>query len=120
MAYGKGGAAPAAGARGNFASSTRGGFAGRNGAGGGFVAGQIVSVASGTMVVQLPNGNSANVFFSGSTQIIKPQLTSASALTPGAQVMVGGTTNADGSVSAMTIQIRTGSSTGAFGNRGGN
>jgi Domain of unknown function (DUF5666) len=119
MAYGKGGAAPTARARGNFASSTRGGFAGRNG-GGGFVAGQIVSVASGTMVVQMPNGNSANVFLSGSTQIIKPQLTSASALTPGTQVMVGGTTNADGSVSAMTIQIRTGSSTGEFGNRGGN
>jgi Domain of unknown function (DUF5666) len=107
-----------ASARGDFASSTRGGFAGRNG--GGFVAGQIVSVASGTMVVQMPNGNSANVFFSGSTQIVKPQLTSASALSPGAQVMVGGTTNADGSVSATTIQIRTGSSTSAFGNRRGN
>jgi hypothetical protein len=130
MSFGKGSAAPAAGARGNFAgavgSSTRGGFGGRGGAGGGFVTGQIVSAGNGTMVVQMPNGNSTNVFFSGTTQIVKPQPALASALTPGTMVMVGGTTNSDGSVTAATIQIRnsliggrqTASSTVGFGGRG--
>jgi hypothetical protein len=119
MAYGKGGTTTAAtaGARGAFSSSTRGGFGGRAGAGGGFVTGQIVSVSNGTIVVQMPNGNSANVFFSSSTQVIKPQVAPVSTLTPGTMVMIGGTTNTDGSVSAQTIQIRTGTSTGAFGGR---
>ena len=94
---------------GTFGSSTRGAFAARGGAtgaGGGFVAGQIVSVGGGVMTVSLPNGNSENVYYSSSTPIVEPQPAPASALVPGATVMIGGTTNNDGSVTASTIQLR--------------
>ena len=103
---------------GSYASSTRGNFAGRGagtGAGGGFVAGTVVSVDKGVIAVSLPNGNSENVYYSGSTSIIKPQPADVSSLTPGTMVMIGGMTNPDGSVTASTIQVRTASSTGGFG-----
>lgn len=102
--------------RGVFASSTRGGFVGRNG--GGFAAGQIIAIDQNSMTVQLPNGNSEIVFYSSSTQVVKlePQTEPVSSLTPGTQVMIGGTQNSDGSVTAQTIQIRAaGTSTGVFG-----
>ena len=101
----------ASSARSAFASSTRGGFAGRAGAGGGFAAGQIVSLSANSMTIQLANGNSEVVFYSSSTQIVAPQTVPVSSLKAGSQVMVGGTTNSDGSVTASTIQVRTGSST---------
>ena len=104
------------GVRGTFASTTRGNFAGRNG--GGFAVGQVVSVDQNSMTVQLPNGNSEVVFYSSSTQVVKlqPQTEPVSSLTPGTQVVIGGTQNADGSVTAQTIQIRpAGTSTGMFG-----
>ena len=88
-----------------FASSTRGSFAGRTGSGGGFVSGQIVSADAGSVTVQLANGNSEIVFYSSSTQIVKPQPASASALTAGTRVLVGGAANSDGSVTAATIQV---------------
>jgi hypothetical protein len=111
-----GSAAPATNGRGASSSSTRQ-FA-RSGMGGGFASGQIVSVDGNSLTVQLPNGNSEVVFFSSSTQVIKPQSAPISALTAGTQVLIGGTQNSDGSVSAQTIQIREGSSTGAFGSGG--
>jgi hypothetical protein len=94
--------------RGAGSSSTRGSFAGRAGAGGGFVAGQIVSADAQSVTVQLANGNSEVVFYSSSTQIIKPQPATVAALTSGTRVLVGGTANSDGSVTASTIQIQTG------------
>ncbi len=126
MSYGKGTAANMAGGRGAFASSTRGGFGGARNGGGGFVAGTIISTGNGSLTVQLPNGNSENVFYSSSTSIVKPSPAKASDLTTGAMVMIGGSTNSDGSVTASTIQIRTGStgspqvgsSTSGFGGRG--
>lgn len=99
------------GAFAGIASGTRGGFGGRTGAGGGFVAGQVASVGSSSMIVDLPNGNSEVVYYSGSTQIIKPSPAVPSDLQPGTMVMIGGTTNSDGSVTAQSIQIRNGSST---------
>jgi hypothetical protein len=87
------------------ASGTRAGFGGA-GAGGGFVAGQIVSNDGTSLTVQLANGNSENVFYSSSTQVIKPSPASAKDLTTGTMVMIGGTTNSDGSVTAQSIQIR--------------
>lgn len=102
----------------NVTSSTRG-FGGR-GMGGGFAAGQVVSVDGNSLTVQLPNGNSEVVFYSSSTQVIKPQPAPLSALTPGTMVLVGGSANPDGSVTAQTIQIRTGTSTfGGPAGRGG-
>jgi len=96
-------------AGGNAASSsTRRGFGGRGGNGGGFTAGQILSKDSQSITVQLPNGNSQVVFYSSSTQVIKPSPASTNDLVVGTNVTVGGTQNADGSVTAQTIQIRNG------------
>lgn len=110
------GMASAASGRGAFAlsSSTRTGFTGggrAGGAGGGFVAGQIMSVSSSSLTISLPNGNSEIVFYSDSTSVIKPMPAPISSLTPGTMVMIGGTANSDGSLTAQSIQVRTASST---------
>lgn len=111
MAVGKGSSTTARtgfAGRGAYGSST---FAGRGGTGGGFVSGQVVSVSSSSIMVSLANGNSEVVLYSGSTSIVKPTDVSASVLTPGTMVMIGGATNSDGSVTASTIQVRTATST---------
>lgn len=98
---------------GRFAlGSSTAGFAGRTGfgvsgaAGGGFAVGQVLSLGSDSLVLQLANGNSENVFFSSSTQVIVPQPAPISSVQTGTMVMVTGTTNSDGSVTASTIELR--------------
>lgn len=108
MYYGSSRAPAAGGGRFGFNASSTRGFGGRSGAGGGFAMGQIVSVDPQSITVQLPSGSSEIVFYSTSTQIIKPSPASASDLTPGTTILVGGSTNSDGSVTAQTIQIRQG------------
>ncbi len=105
---------------GRFAlGSSTAAFAGRAGfggaAGGGFTAGQVLSVDSDSLTLQLANGNSENVFFSSSTQISMPEPVPASSIQSGTMVMITGTTNSDGSVTASTIQVR-GSASGNTGN----
>lgn len=97
----------------NFGASSRG--ASSNRTGGSFAAGKIASINGQTITLQLPNGSSEVVFFSSSTSIIKPATASASSLTEGLRVMVGGSSNSDGSLTAQTIQIQTGSSTSEMG-----
>ncbi len=115
--YGKATASPSFAGRGAFASSTRNGT-GRAGSGGGFVTGQVTSKDAQSLTVQLPNGNSEIVFYSSSTSVIKPSSASVSDLTPGTSVMIGGTQNPDGSVTAQTIQVR-GPGAPGFGGGGG-
>jgi hypothetical protein len=100
---------------GGLSSSTRGGFAGRGGAGGGFVMGSITGVNGQSITISEPNGNSAVVFYSSSTDVIEPQPAPMSALTAGTNVIVTGATNSDGSVTAQSIQIRSASTTPGFG-----
>jgi len=108
---------PARGARSYFgaASGTRGFAGARGGAGGGFVAGTITSNDGSSLTVELPNGNSENVYYSSSTQVIKPSPASVGDLTSGTMVMIGGTTNPDGSVTAQSIQIRQGNAPNSAG-----
>jgi hypothetical protein len=113
--WGKSMAATGTAGRGAYAgaaSGTRAAFAARfggaGGAGGGFVAGQVSSVGNDSLVLQLANGNSENVYFSSSTSVVVPQAASASAIQPGAMVMVGGTTDSSGNLTATTIQVRNG------------
>src|SRR5690242_11039992 len=87
MYYGKGAAASVSGKVFTLGSSTRG-FAGRGGNGGGFTAGTITAKDAQSITVQLPNGNSEIVFYSTSTQVIKPSPASASDLIPGTMVTV--------------------------------
>jgi hypothetical protein len=104
-----GGANGGAGAGGGFGG--RGGGAGRGGAGGGFVGGQILSKDDKSITISLPGGGSRIIFYSSSTQVNKPTTVDASELTTGQQVVVSGSTNSDGSVTATNIQIRTASQT---------
>ena len=105
--YGKSGAAGQA-SKGTPTATTRSGFA-RTGAGGGFVSGQIISVGANSMTVSLANGNSQVVFYSSSTQVMKPTIVPASALVAGTRVMIGGAANSDGSLTAQSITVQAGS-----------
>lgn len=78
----------------------------RIGASGGLVSGQILSKDNTSITVQLNNGGSKIVFFSPTTKIEKTIDGSAVDAIIGKSVMINGTTNSDGSVSATSIQIR--------------
>jgi hypothetical protein len=105
--WGKAGATAAragfAGA-GVYGSSTRRLAGGATG--GGFTTGQIASFGNDSMTLQLANGNSQVVFYSSSTPVSEPTIVSPSTLKVGTAVMVGGTSNSDGSLTATTIQVR--------------
>ena len=92
-----------------------GGYAGRagraGGAAGNFVTGTILSATSGSMTISIPTGGSKIVLFSPSSQIMKATTGSTSDLTTGSNVVVSGTTNSDGSVTATNISIRPAGST---------
>ena len=99
-------------ATGGFAGS--GSFAGRGsfrgaatGASGNtFADGQIVSINGSSMTIQLRDGSSQVVFFSTSTPILTTTAGSAADLAAQKDVMVAGTKNADGSITAQSIQVR--------------
>jgi len=114
-AYGKGQAPmrlSGQGGAGQFAAGGAAGFAGRlggrgAGAGGGFTAGTIVSASNGSISIKMQNGSSTEIVLLGpSTQILKSVAGSASDLSVGTNVVVTGTTNKDGSLTAQSIQIR--------------
>jgi hypothetical protein len=108
MTYAKG-QTPAAGGRGNFAAGQFGGTGrgARGGAGGGFTTGQILSVSGSTLTIQQQNGSSSEiVVLSPSTQIFKTVTGSATDLAAGTMVVITGTSNSDGSLTAQSIQIR--------------
>ncbi len=120
--WGKGSAGSsrvALGGAGAYASSTRrfGGGAGTTG--GGLAIGQIASVGSDSFTLQLANGNSEVVFYSTSTPVTEPTIVSPDALNVGTNVMVVGTANSDGSVTAQSIQVRTAAAGPGYGGNGG-
>lgn len=80
-------------------------FIGR-GQGGGFVAGEILAVDDKSITLKLPDGGSRIVILSDSTSVTKFADGSRSDLTVGASVMVTGSTNSDGSVTARSVQLR--------------
>jgi hypothetical protein len=105
-----------AGFTGTFSSSTR---SRAGAASGGLVTGQIITIDSSSITLQLTNGNSQVIFYSSSTPVSEPTMVSPSTLKVGTNVMVGGTSNSDGSLTATTIQVRTGSATGGYGGGSG-
>jgi hypothetical protein len=75
----------------------------QNGSG---VAGNIISKDATSITVGLRAGGSKIVFFSPSTAISTMASGTPSDLISGKQVIVSGTTNQDGSISATMIQVR--------------
>ncbi|MEI7777040.1 MAG: hypothetical protein WCI52_00290 [bacterium] len=86
-------------ARGNFAGRGAGGF-------GGGTSGSIISNSGNSLTVSLKDGSSKIVFVSASTTVMKTTAGSSSDLSSGVNVVVMGSTNSDGSITANSIQIR--------------
>jgi hypothetical protein len=88
----------------------------RNGRGGGFVAGEIISKDDKSITVQimnndptLANGNQSGskiIFLGADTTVTKTVSGVLGDLVNGTQVSIIGTTNPDGSITAKSIQIR--------------
>ncbi len=96
-----------------FPEGTGGQFAGRSGsmgmgtrAGGGFVSGEILSKDSTSVTVKMIDGSTKIVLLGSSAQISKSAEGTAADLAIGASVLVNGSTNSDGSVTAQNVQIR--------------
>lgn len=78
----------------------------RGGAGGGFVTGKILSKDAESLTVSLMAGGSKIVFLGASTPITKTVSGSGNDLTVGANVVVTGQANTDGSLTARLIELR--------------
>jgi hypothetical protein len=95
------------GSAGGTGAGLRGTFTGpRGAAGGGFATGQVTAIDAQSITLQLANGNSENVFYSSSTQVIVPQPASISDIKTGSMIIVGGSTDSSGNITATTIQVR--------------
>lgn len=93
-------------------SFTRGGsVAGGNG----MLAGSIVSVSGEDVTLKTPDGSSHIVLITPDTTVSKSVTGSVSDLTSGSDVLVSGTSNSDGSISASIIQLRPAGAPGRFG-----
>jgi len=96
-------------------STTRAAFAGRTGAGtgrggaggfGGAVMGTILSVDPQGITVSTQSSGSKIIFVASSTTYMKTSAGTASDATVGDNVLVSGTTNPDGSITARSIDVR--------------
>lgn len=96
---------------------TPGAFAGRSGQNGnrqsfgGMTTGTIIAKDASSITLQLVSGQTGQsgsriVLFSGTTEISKFDAGTASDLKVGTTVMVRGTQNTDGSLTAQSIQLR--------------
>lgn len=75
--------------------------------GGGFTAGKIISISGDSMTIQSMQSSSTEiVLLSNAIQIEKTVSGTQSDLTPGTSVVITGSTNSDGSLTAQSVQIR--------------
>jgi hypothetical protein len=76
-------------------------------AGGSATFGQIVSIDEQGLSVKMPNGSSKIILLAPSTKIVKTVEAVKDDLKTGVNVMAQGTANADGSITASSVQIQT-------------
>jgi len=83
-----------------------------------FINGSIIAKDDKSVTVKLSAGGSKIIFFSSTTEIGKMATGTLSDLTVGTNIMATGKANADGSISAQSIQIRPAGQPGGFGGPG--
>lgn len=86
------------------AGATGANFRGGNGANA--TNGEVIAKDDQSVTIQLRDNGSKIIFVSDSTQVSKMAAGSIADVEVGQNLMVTGTTNSDGSISAETIQIR--------------
>jgi len=89
--------------RGSFSGARTGSRTGAAGAG--FSSGQILSKSDNSLTIKLATGGSQIVFLAPSSQIMQSSTTTIANLNVGENVMITGTTNSDGTVTAKTVQV---------------
>ncbi len=73
---------------------------------GSFVSGEIVSTDQSSFTLKMQDGSTKIVLLGASTTVSEMTQAPASSLKVGAQVVVTGATNSDGSLSAQMVQLR--------------
>ena len=79
------------------------------GAGGGITVGQVIAKDNTSVTIQLSTdagGGSKIIFLSASTPVMKSVNGSTNDIVVGNNVMISGTANSDGSITATNVQIR--------------
>lgn len=105
----------------NGITGRQGAVGARMGGAGGFTTGEVVSKNANGFTVKLRDGGSKIVITASSTAIGKMTQGSMDDVTDGTSVVVSGTSNSDGSITATTVQIRPAGEIGmpGFGGPGG-
>jgi hypothetical protein len=90
-----------------YAARTGGaGFAGRTGGMGGLLSGTVAASDSGSITLDTKDGSSHVILVTPATTVQKSVSGSLTDVAVGSTIIVTGTTNSDGSVSATSIQLR--------------
>ena len=90
---------------GRFGARGQAGAGGAFGAQPGMIFGEIQSIEGDTLVIADPNGGQTRVQVTDTTLIEKNASVEVTDLAPGETVMVSGSENSDGSVTARSVQV---------------
>lgn len=73
---------------------------------GGMVNGEVIKKDEQSLVIKTKDGSSKVIYFSSSTEIGKFEKGALGDILEGSSLMINGSSNNDGSISAQNIQIR--------------